>query len=75
MEDLAYLYLALNEEVERAQRGFDAFSANLPTTWMAPPQNNRTIVPEYASDRPPSASTMQSPDLDLDSPIYPSFYL
>jgi hypothetical protein len=74
MEDLAYLYLTLNAEVERAQRGFEAVPLPLPSAWVGPMPSDRAALPSTPSDRPQS-STMQSPDLDLDSLIYPSFYL
>lgn len=74
MEDLAYLYLVLNKEVEHAQRGFDTVPVHLPTARVAPVQSDRTIPSQSLRDRP-QASTVQSPDFDLDCPAYPSFYL
>ncbi len=71
MEDLAYLYLASNEEVARTHRGFTP--APLPTAW-APPIHPAKSGPT-ASDRAPESATVQAPDMDFDGITYPSFYL
>lgn len=71
MEDLAYLYLASNEEVTRTQRG--STPAPVPTAW-APPVHAATLHPT-TRDRAQEATTVQAPDMDFDGIAYPSFYL
>lgn len=73
MEDLTYIYLAFNEEVERSDASSSHPADSFPNAW-APP-----IVSDSSASGQPrlaeTAPTMQEPDVDFDTHSYPSFYL
>jgi len=76
MEDLAYIYLTLHEDGDRHQRTTTTPSTTLPSAWAPANQGIHPLkVITATSHHPQSGSTVQEPDIDTNSPNYPSFYL
>lgn len=71
MEDLAYIYLALNEEVERAQSS-DSAPTPILSAWAPSLPGDR---PHLTLDQTQETPTIQEPDMDYECHAYPSFYL
>jgi len=77
MEDLAYIYLALNEEVEPNNAGFSNSADSFPNAW-APAIASDSASYEVASSQlrlAEEAPTQQESDVGFETHSYPSFYL
>jgi len=68
MEDLAYIYLAYNQERDRAPQA--TIPTSTPSTWAAP-----ITYSAQSSTSAQAASTVQEPDVEFEDYSYPSFYL
>lgn len=71
MENFAHLYLAFNQDCDRAIEPIAPQASLIPSSWAAPIEEFPKSTLRASSEAP----TTQDADADFDTYAYPSFYL
>lgn len=70
MENLTHIYLAFNQDCDRAPQATTPTATPIPSAWAAPiTQTDHPSASTYPT------STVQDADVDFEAYSYPSFYL